>query len=84
MIANSITVCILCIAVDFYFSKLQYFPIINCTIFTLLQVMCRFVHYSPVPDSVWMPWLNLFGFFWAMAFVSAFAEMVLAHAFATW
>jgi len=48
------------------------------------EVMCRFVHYSPVPDSVWMPWLNLFGFFWAMAFVSAFAEMVLAHAFATW
>jgi len=48
------------------------------------EVLCRFVSYSPNSDSVWMPWFNLFGFFWGMAFVSAFAEMVLAHAFATW
>jgi len=48
------------------------------------EVLCRFVSYSPNSDSVWMPWFNLFGFFWAMAFVSAYAEMVLAHAFATW
>ena len=47
-------------------------------------MLCRFVNYSQVNESVWMAWFNLFGFFWAMAFVSAFAEMVLAHAFATW
>ena len=31
-----------------------------------------------------MMWYNLFGFFWAMEFVTAFGEMVLAGVFARW
>jgi choline transporter-like protein 2/4/5 len=31
-----------------------------------------------------MQWFNLFGFYWAMNFVTAYGEMILAGVFAKW
>jgi len=48
------------------------------------EVSCQFVSYSQWGPAQWMQWFNLFGFFWAMAFVSALSEMILAGVFAAW
>ena len=32
----------------------------------------------------WLQWFNLFGFYWAMNFVTSYGEMVLAGVFAKW
>ena len=46
---------------------------------------CTFLKYqSVVGIRGWMQWFNLFGFYWAMNFVTAFGEMVLAGVFAKW
>ena len=48
------------------------------------DIACQFVSYETWGPSQWMQWFNLFGFFWAMNFVTAYAELVLAGVFATW
>ena len=45
-------------------------------------IVCQFTKYEKGGD--WMMWYNVFGFFWAMEFVTAFGEMVLAGVFARW
>ena len=50
----------------------------------LEKVECQFTKYETGGIYTWMNWLNLFGFYWAMCFVSAYSEMVLAGVFAKW
>ena len=46
---------------------------------------CAFIKYqSVVGMRGWMQWFNLFGFYWAMNFVTSYGEMVLAGVFAKW
>ena len=46
---------------------------------------CDFTQYHKVSGiSNWMQWFNLFGFYWAMNFVTSYGEMVLGGVFAKW
>ncbi|KAG0722373.1 Choline transporter-like protein 2 [Chionoecetes opilio] len=45
---------------------------------------CQFFDYVEDPKVPWFHAYNLFALFWSMFFVSAFGEMVLAGAFASW
>ena len=46
---------------------------------------CNFTQYHKVSGiSNWMQWYNLFGFYWAMNFVTSYGEMVLGGVFAKW
>ena len=48
-------------------------------------ISCTFNKYQNVVGiGGWMQWFNLFGFYWAMNFVTSFGEMVLAGVFAKW
>ena len=43
------------------------------------QITCQFTKYKKSGwFGNWMNWYNIFGFFWAMEFFTAFGEMVLA------
>jgi len=48
------------------------------------KIECQFTKYETGGIYTWMNWFNLFGFYWAMCFVSAYSEMVLAGVFAKW
>ena len=59
----------------------------NLTCKNCPQMSCQFTRYEKASGgwfSNWMMWFNLFGFFWAMEFVTAFGELVLAGVFAKW
>lgn len=56
----------------------------NATCLNCLDIQCQFTRYEREPGVPWMHWFNLFAFFWAMEFVSALGELVLAGVFATW
>ena len=61
--------------------------VFNVTCSNCPQLSCQFTRYQKAEGgwlSNWMTWYNLFGFFWAMEFVTAFGEMVLAGVFARW
>ncbi len=48
---------------------------------------CQFTKYISTTDAFggnWMQWYNLFALYWAVFFVSALSELVLAGVFATW
>ena len=48
-------------------------------------VLCKFTKYTKKFGLVsWMQWFNLFGFYWAMNFVTSYGEMILAGIFAKW
>ena len=48
-------------------------------------VTCQFTQYQKLGGlNSWMMWFNLFGFYWAMNFVTSYGEMVLAGVFAKW
>ena len=49
-------------------------------------VLCTFTKYTKQGFGFvsWMQWFNLFGFYWAMNFVTAYGEMILAGVFAKW
>ena len=49
-------------------------------------ILCTFTKYTKQGFGLWnwMPWFNLFGFYWAMNFVTAYGEIVLAGIFAKW
>ena len=50
-----------------------------------VTVRCKFTKYATTNNLVnWMQWFNLFGFYWAMNFVTSYGEMVLAGIFAKW
>ena len=47
----------------------------------MLDISCKFFKFEKGSGGWlgnWMTWYNIFGFFWAMEFVTAFGEMVLA------
>ncbi|XP_037780693.1 choline transporter-like protein 2 [Penaeus monodon] len=46
--------------------------------------MCQFYDYYVDPNIPRLHIYNVFGLFWSMFFISAFGEMVLAGAFASW
>ena len=48
---------------------------VNCP-----EITCQFTKYEKSGGwfGSWMSWYNIFGFFWAMEFVTAFGEMVMA------
>ena len=50
-------------------------------------ILCRY-NEALTTNSNWMvtilQWFNLFGFYWAMNFVTSYGEMVLAGVFAKW
>ena len=60
--------------------------IFNETCQNCLELTCQFTKYQKDGGwfGNWMLWFNLFGFFWAMNFVTAFGEIVLAGAFSKW
>lgn len=45
---------------------------------------CQFYKYRTVDYIGWLHFINVFGFFWLIFFVSALGEMVLAGTFSTW
>ena len=48
-------------------------------------ILCTFDELAKPDHFVfWLQWFNLFGFYWAMNFVTAYGEMVLAGVFAKW
>ena len=49
-------------------------------------VLCHFTKYTKQGFGFvsWMQWFNLFGFYWAMNFVTAYGEIILAGVFAKW
>ena len=49
-------------------------------------ILCRFTKYTKQGFGFvsWMQWFNLFGFYWAMNFVTAYGEIILAGVFAKW
>ena len=49
-------------------------------------VLCRFTKYTKQGFGFvsWMQWFNLFGFYWAMNFITAYGEIILAGVFAKW
>lgn len=60
--------------------------IFNTTCLNCPEITCQFTKYKKEGGwfGSWMTWFNLFAFFWAMEFVTAFGEMVLAGVFARW
>jgi len=48
------------------------------------DVTCQFFEFGGNPHIIRLQIYNLFGLFWTLFFVSAFAEMVLAGTFASW
>ena len=49
-------------------------------------ILCKFTKYTKQGFGFvsWMQWFNLFGFYWAMNFVTAYGEMILAGVYAKW
>ena len=49
-------------------------------------VLCKFTKYTKQGFGLWnwMQWFNLFGFYWAMNFVTSYGEIILAGVFAKW
>ena len=47
-------------------------------------IKCQFTKYEKSTEAFWLQWFNLFALYWAVNFVTAFGELVLAGVFATW
>lgn len=74
-------------------TKIQYMPNDACDPEQFKQsgceycnenIDCHFTEYEKDKVYTWMSWFNLFGFYWAMSFITAFSEMVLGGVFAKW
>jgi choline transporter-like protein 2/4/5 len=49
------------------------------------HILCKFDEFTKPEGLIyWLQWFNLFGFYWAMNFVTSYGEMVLAGVFAKW
>jgi choline transporter-like protein 2/4/5 len=61
--------------------------VFNDTCLNCPEIHCQFTRYDKEGGGwfgSWMNWFNLFGFFWAMEFVTALGELILAGVFAKW